>query len=71
MTCIFFFCKKDKAIFKNRKVEDETLARSFVTTVVGCLGPDMEALYRRQGSRPSLRKRNAKKQNDCLRRPYK
>ena len=28
-------------------------------------------LYRRQGSRPSPRKRNAKKQNDCLRRPYK
>ena len=28
-------------------------------------------LYRRQGSRPSLRKRNAKKQNGCLRRPYK
>ena len=28
-------------------------------------------LYRRQGSRPSPRKRNAKKQNGCLRRPYK
>ena len=28
-------------------------------------------LYRRQGSRPSPRKRNAKRQNDCLRRPYK
>ena len=28
-------------------------------------------LYRRQGSRPSPRKRNAKKQNVCLRRPYK
>jgi len=27
-------------------------------------------LYRRQGSRPSPRKRNAKKQNGCLRRPY-
>ena len=27
-------------------------------------------LYRRQGSRPSPRKRNAKKQNCCLRRPY-
>ena len=26
-------------------------------------------LYRRQGSRPSPRKRNAKKQNGCLRRP--
>ena len=28
-------------------------------------------LYRRQGSRPSPRKRNAKKQNGCLTRPYK
>ena len=28
-------------------------------------------LYRRQGSRLSPWKRNAKKQNDCLRRPYK
>ena len=28
-------------------------------------------LYRRQGSRPSPRKRNAKKQNSCLRRPQK
>ena len=28
-------------------------------------------LYRRQGSRPSTRKSNAKKQNDGLRRPYK
>ena len=27
--------------------------------------------FRRQGSRPSPRKRNAKKQNGCLRRPYK
>ena len=27
-------------------------------------------LYRRQGSRPPPRKRNAKKQNGCLRRPY-
>ena len=28
-------------------------------------------LYRRQGSRPSPWKRNAKKHNGCLRRPYK
>ena len=27
--------------------------------------------YRRQGSRPSPRKINAKRQNDCLRKPYK
>ena len=29
------------------------------------------SLYRRQGSRPSLRKRNAENENGCLRRPYK
>ena len=28
-------------------------------------------LYRRQSSRASPRKKNAKKQNGCLRRPYK
>ena len=28
-------------------------------------------LYKRQGSRPPPIKRNAKKQNGCLRRPYK
>jgi len=27
-------------------------------------------LYRRQGSRPSPRKRNVERQNGCLRRPY-
>ena len=28
-------------------------------------------LYKRQGSRPSPRKRNAKRQNGCVTRPYK
>ena len=31
--------------------------------------PEDRTLYKRQGSRPSPRKRNAKKQNGCLRRP--
>ena len=35
------------------------------------LWTEVHDLYRRQGSRPSPRKRNAKKQNGCLRRPYK
>ena len=30
-----------------------------------------DIVQERQGSRPSSRKRNAKKQNGCLRRPYK
>ena len=33
-------------------------------------GQRFMTLYRRQGSRPSPRKGNAKKQNGCLRRPY-
>ena len=42
--------------------------------LIGCLktcGRRFMTLYRRQGSRPSPRKRNAKKQNVCLRRTYK
>ena len=34
-------------------------------------GQRFVTLYRRQGSRPSPWKRNAKRQNDCIRRPYK
>ena len=34
-------------------------------------GPSFVTLYRRQGSRPSPWKRNAKKQSSCLGRPYK
>ena len=42
--------------------------------LIECLmnyGQRFMILYRRQGSRPSPWKRNAKKQNGCLRRPYK
>ena len=42
--------------------------------LIECLknyGLRLVALYRRQGSRPSPRKRNAKRPNGCLRRPYK
>ena len=34
-------------------------------------GQRFMTLYRRKGSRPSPRKRNAQRQNGCLRRPYK
>ena len=34
-------------------------------------GRKFMTLYRRQGSRPSPWKRNAKKQNSCLGKPYK
>ena len=42
--------------------------------LIECLmssGQRFVSLYRRQGSRPSPWKRNAKKQNGCLGRPYK
>ena len=42
--------------------------------LIECLmnyGTRFVTLYRRQGSRPSPWKRNAKKQNGCLGRPYK
>ena len=42
--------------------------------LIECLmnyGQRFVTLYKRQGSRPFPRKRNAKKQNDYLRRPYK
>ena len=42
--------------------------------LIECLmnyGPRFMTLYRRQGSRPSPWKRNAKEQNGCLRRSYK
>ena len=42
--------------------------------LIECLknyGRRFVTLYRRQGARPSPRKRNAKKQNGCLRRAYK
>ena len=42
--------------------------------LIECLinyGLRLVTLYRRQGSRPSPWKRNAKKQNGCLGRPYK
>ena len=32
---------------------------------------EQRTLYRKQGSRSPPRKRNAKRQNGCLRRPYK
>ena len=42
--------------------------------LIECLknyGQRFVTLYRRQGSRPPLRKRNAKRQNGFMRRPYK
>ena len=42
--------------------------------LIDCLmnyGMRFMTLYRQQGSRPSPRKRKAKKQNGCLGRPYK
>ena len=45
--------------------------RSDKTEYLKNYGQRFVTLYRSQGSRPSPRKRNAKRQNGCLRRPYK
>ena len=42
-----------------------------IDTVPDELWNEVRDMYRRQGSRPSPWKRNAKRQNGCLRRPYK
>ena len=42
-----------------------------IDTVPDELWMEVHDILYRQGSRPSPRKRNAKKQNGCLRRPYK
>ena len=47
--------------------------QSFLSVIKSLMnyGRRFVTLYRRQGSRPSPRKRNAKRQNGCLRRHYK
>ena len=45
--------------------------QTFVGRVMSLLFNMLSRLVRRQGSRPSPWKRNAKKQNGCLRMPYK
>ena len=52
----------------------EVRNRFKVQDLIECLmnyGQRFVTLYRKQGLRPAPRKRNAKKQNGCLRRPYK
>ena len=52
----------------------EVRNRSKGLDLIECLmnyGRRFVTLYRRQGSRPSPGKRNAKKRNGCLRGPYK
>ena len=44
---------------------------NLITKCLKNCGQRFVTLYRRQRSRPSPRKRNAKRQNGCLRRPYK
>ena len=53
---------------------EEVTNRFKVLDLIECLknyGRRFVTLYRRRKSRPSPRKRNAKRQNGCLRRPYK
>ena len=59
---------------RNRFKGLDLIDRSDRLDLIECLmnyGWRFMTLYRRQGSRPSPRKRNPKRQNGCLRRPYK
>ena len=53
------------------KVRNRFKGLDLIDRVPDELGMRSMTLYRRRGSRPSPWKRNAKKQNGCLRRPYK
>ena len=52
------------------KVRNRFKGLDLIDRVPEDLWSEFVTLYRRQGSRPSPWKRNAKKQNSCLRRPY-
>ena len=57
---------------KNRVLFDvKGLRKNQVTSGNRDALANLVTLYRRQGSRPPTRSRNAKRQNGCLRRPYK
>ena len=53
------------------EVRNKFKGLDLIDTVLEKQGWSFMTLYRRQASRPSPRKRNAKRQNSCLRRPYK
>ena len=53
------------------KVRNRFKGLDLIDRVPDELGTEVPDIVRRQGSRPSPRKRNAKKQNGCLGRPYK
>ena len=53
------------------KVKIRFKGLDLINRVLMNYGQRFVTLYRRQGLRPSPRKRNAKNQNGCLRRPYK
>ena len=53
------------------EVRNRFKSLDLIDRVPGDFGLRFVTLYRRQGSRPSPWKRNANKQNGCLRRPYK
>ena len=53
------------------EVKNRFKGLDLINRVLMNYGRRFMTLYRRQGSRPSPWKRNAKKQNGCLGRPYK
>ena len=57
--------------FKGLDLIDRVPEMALWNEVLDNYGMRFVTLYRRQGSRPSPWKRNAKKQNGCLGRPYR
>ena len=81
--CLFLHCFYGGGVFRPFRYDLNQIAYDYAVEVrnrfkgldlTECLmnyGMRFVTLYKRQGSRQSPWKRNAKKQNGCLRRPYK
>ena len=68
---IFFAAKDGEALYSQQKQDRELTGLDLIDRVPDELWMEVHDIVKRQGSRPSPWKRNAKKQNGCLGRPYK
>ena len=68
---IFIAAKDGEALYSQQKQDRELTGLDLIDRVPDELWMEVHDIVKRQGSRPSPWKRNAKKQNGCLGRPYK
>ena len=68
---ILFAAKDGEALYSQQKQDQELTGLDLIDRVPDELWMEVHDIVKRQGSRPSPWKRNAKKQNGCLGRPYK